>query len=68
MGALPPGAVRVVSCLGNPYLEIGHSFQKSLGLGEEGGYLQALRLQEHPNGGYEISFGYICVPAARAWC
>ncbi len=57
MGALPPGTVRVMPCLGDPYLEIGHFFHKSLGLGEGRGYPQALHLKKHLDGGNQVSFG-----------
>ena len=59
MGALPPGTVRVMPCLGDPHLEVCHFFQKSLGLGEVRAYLQALRLKEHLDGGYQVAFGNI---------
>ena len=51
MGALPPGTVRISTSL-----EVCHFFQKNLGLGEEGGYLQAFRLEKRLREG-ELSYG-----------
>ena len=68
MGAPSPGAIGIMPGQGDLYLEVCHFFQKNMSLGEDGGYLQAFRLKEHLDGGYQVSFGNICVPAACAWC
>ena len=65
MGTLPPGTIGIVPCLGDPHLEVGHFFQKCLSLGEGRGYLQALRLEEHLDGGNQVSFRDIYAFALR---
>ena len=56
MGAFPPGTIGVMSCQGDPHLEVAHFFQKSLRLGEASSYFQAFRLEQHLDGGYKVSF------------